>query len=113
MVCQASSVPGEVGAMTRPKQSSKRRQMYSDEQPCGMCGGPMKGSTVCAKCYRKTEAGRLERFVHEVMTRYKREAEADGGSCRTCLHWCGYCDLGLPEAATPIAIDCPAKYEVL
>lgn len=74
------------------------------QRRCQQCGGFTLTSVICAECYAKTAEGRNEK------ARRKRYAVLeDAGACATCQHWCGKCDLGLPEGGTRFADDCPAK----
>ena len=47
----------------------------------------------------------------EVMMR--KYARLDGGaSCRNCVHWENKCLLGIPEAGSVYAEDCPARESI-
>jgi hypothetical protein len=64
---------------------------------------------MCEQCYSKSPEGKEERNRQHLKRRYV--VLQDGGPCATCQHWCGKCDLGLPEGGTKYAVECPAKFE--
>lgn len=62
----------------------------------------------CYRCYRTTAAGKAEYRYAQTIKRYK--PQSDGGPCRNCIHWAGYCTLGLPEGGTLMALElCSAR----
>ena len=78
-----------------------------NERICYSCGKNTRNPIYCQKCYNKTPAGRVE-MKREVMMR--KYARLDGGaSCRNCVHWENRCLLGIPEAGSVYAEDCPAR----
>ena len=81
-----------------------------NERLCYSCGKNTRNPIYCCKCYNKTPAGRLE-LKREVMMR--KYARLDGGaSCRNCVHWENKCLLGIPEAGSVYAEDCPARESI-
>lgn len=73
---------------------------------CEQCGNPMQGLRLCSECFGKSEDGRKERAL-----KYMREKcipLENGGPCAACVHWATRCDLGLPEAGSAYAVNCPA-----
>jgi len=81
-----------------------------NERICYSCGKNTRNPIYCQKCYNKTPAGRVE-MKREVMMR--KYARLDGGaSCRNCVHWENKCLLGIPEAGSVYAEDCPARESI-
>jgi hypothetical protein len=71
-----------------------------NERLCYNCGKNTRNPIYCCKCYNKT-----------VMMR--KYARLDGGaSCRNCVHWENRCLLGIPEAGSVYAEDCPARESI-
>jgi hypothetical protein len=60
------------------------------------------------KCYRTSPAGREEERMERVRRGYK--PQADGGPCKSCIHWKVRCLLGFPEGGTlAAAVLCSAR----
>jgi hypothetical protein len=87
---------------------SARSSLTLNQRRCVECGAPTTSAVYCYRCYRASEAGLAEnRYAHTIR---KYKPQLDGGPCKHCIHWAGYCTLGLPEGGTLAALQlCSAR----